>query len=170
MGFDQRDIIWNKSFEVYYDTYWVEVLSGKVIGIWQKVDDITKVLVALTTSGSGVSGWALWDTESFKYIWIILAGISAVLSITSAALGVAGKLKDWTEIKRQFTTLRIEIESNRNLMEINPDFPIQEYENQFKEFKKRYGEMYPSIPLDILKTKKLENKSQDELNSKLGIE
>ena len=169
MSFYSRDIIWNKIFEVYYDSYWVEILSDKVIGIWQKTDDITKVLVALSASGSAVSGWTLWSEPGFKYIWIIFAGISAVLSITHASLGVTGKVKDWTEKKKQFTTLRIELETCRDLMEINPDFSIKEFEENYKIFKKRYSEMYTSINNDIILTKKLKVKSQDELNKKLNL-
>ena len=169
MSFDSRDVIWDKIFEVYYDSYWVEILSDKVIGIWQKTDDITKLIVALTTSGSAVSGWALWNEPGFKCIWIIFAGISAILSITHASLGVAGKVKDWTETKRQFTTLRIELEICRDLMEINPDFSIQDFEKHYKKKKKKYGEMYPSINNDILLSKRWKVKSQNELNAKLNL-
>jgi len=169
MSFDSRDVIWDKIFDVYYDSYWVEILSEKVIGVWQRIDDITKVTVAITVSGSAVSGWTLWNQPGFKYIWAILAGISAVLSITHAALGVAGKVKDWTEVKRQFTTLRIEIESCRDLMEINPNFSIVDFESNYKNYKKRFGEMYPNINNDILLTKKRKVKSQNELNFRLGL-
>lgn len=169
MTFDSRDVIWDKIFDVYYDSYWVELLSNNIIEVWQRTDDITKVLVALTVSGSAVSGWALWNQPGFKYIWAILAGFAAVLSITHAALGVAGKIKDWTEIKRKFTSLRIELESCRDLMEINPDFSITDYENQYKEFKKRFGEMYPSINNDFLLTKKRQIKCQKELNLRLDL-
>jgi len=170
MAFDSRDVIWNKTFDVYYDSYWVELLSDNVIGFWQKTDDITKVIVALTVSGSAVSGWTLWNQPGFKYIWAILAGISAILSITHAALGVTGKVRDWTELKRQFASLRLEIESSRDLMEINPDFSIEDYENNFKEYKKRYGELYPSIYSDFILTKKRKVKCQNDLNKRLGLE
>lgn len=169
MNFDSRDIIWNKIFAVYYDSYWVEVLSEKVIEIWQRTDDVTKVIVALTASGSAVSGWALWDQPGFKYIWVILAGTSAVLSITHAALGVAGKVRDWTEIKRQFTSLRIEMELCRDLMEIDPEFSIDDFEAKYKDYKKRYGELYPNINNDIILTKKRKIRAQRELNIRLGI-
>jgi hypothetical protein len=164
MSFDPRDVIWEKIFDVYYDSYWVEILSDNIIGFWQKTDDITKVLVALT-----VSGWTLWNQPGFKYIWAILAGISAVLSITHAALGVAGKVRDWTEIKRQFTTLRLELESSRDLMEINPNFSIEDFENQYKAYKKRYGELYSSIQNDIILSKSRKVKCQNNLNIRLEL-
>ncbi|WP_282079588.1 hypothetical protein [Aquimarina algiphila] len=169
MDFDSRDVIWEKIFEVYYDSYWMEIVSDNVIRFWQKTDDITKVLVALTASGSAVSGWTLWNQQGVKYIWAILAGISAVLSITHAALGVAGKVRDWTEIKRQFTTLRIELESTRDLMEINPDFSIEDFENHYKKYKKRYGELFSSVQNDIILSQERKVKCQDELNIRLGL-
>lgn len=169
MNFDPRDVIWEKIFDVYYDSYWVEILSDDVIGFWQRTDDITKVLVALTVSSSAISGWALWNQPGFKYVWAILAGISAVLSITHAALGVAGKVRDWTETKRQFTSLRLDVESIRDLMEINPDFSIEDFKNQHKEFKKRYGELYPRIQSDIILTKNRKVKCQNDLNVRLEL-
>ncbi len=169
MSFDKRDVIWEKIFDVYYDSYWVELLSDNAIRFWKNTDDITKVLVAITVSSSAVSGWALWNQPGFKYVWAILAGISSVLSITHAALGVTGKVRDWTEIKRQFTSLRLELESSRDLMEIDPDFSIEEFENKYKAFKKRYGELYPSIQNDIIVTKKRKVKCQNDLNIRLEL-
>jgi len=169
MPVDSRDKIWDKIFDVYYDSYWVEILSDNAIGFWQKTDDITKVLVALTVSGSALSGWALWNQPGFKYIWAIMAGIASVLSITHATLGVAGKLKDWIELKRNFTSLRLELESCRDLMEIDPHFSIDEYENHYKDFKKRFGELYPWMRSDIIITKQRKVKCQIELNKRLGL-
>lgn len=167
-NFDVRDILWNKIFDVYYDSYWVELLSENVIGVWQRIDDITKVLVAITVSSSAVSGWALWNQPGFKHIWVSLAGTASLLSITHAALGVSGKIRDWTELKRQFTTLRLDIEQSRDLMEINPDFDVTEFENLFKTYKKRYGELYPSIYNDLIVTNKKRVKCQNKLNNKLN--
>ncbi len=67
---DARDIIWDKVFEVFYDSYYYEMLSNKLISKWLAIDEITKVLVAITTSGSAIAGWALWNKEGFQYIWI----------------------------------------------------------------------------------------------------
>ncbi len=169
MSFDKRDVIWEKIYDVYYDSYWVELLSDNVIRFWKNTDDITKVFVAITVSSSAVSGWALWNQPGFKYVWAILAGVSAILSIAHAALGVTGKVKDWTEINRQFTSLRLDLESSRDLMEINPDFPIECFENQYIAFEKRYGELYPSIQNDIIVTKKRKVKCQNDLNIRLEL-
>ena len=169
MSSDTRDIIWGKIYEVYYDSYWVEILSERLVKVWQRIDDITKFLVALTVSGSAVSGWALWNEPGFKSLWAILAGGSALLSIAHATFSVANRVKNWTEVKKQFTTLRIELESCRDLMEINPNFSIDEFENHYVRFKNRYCEMYSDINNDSILTKRMKVKSQNELNKRLGL-
>lgn len=164
----KRDIIWEKIFDVYYDSYWVEILSEKLINIWQKVDDTNKVLVAVTASGTVVSGWALWENPTFKYFWIVLAGVAAVLSIFHASLGVANRIKDWTEIKRQFALLRIDLEIQRAKMEINYDFNENDFESIFESSMKKYAEQYANLRNDILKTKRIQVKAQNELNKKIA--
>lgn len=164
----KRDIIWDKIFDVYYDSYWVEILSEKLINIWQKVDDTNKVLVALTASGSVVSGWALWENPTFKYIWIILAGFAALLSIIHASLGVANRIKDWTEIKRQFALLRIDLEMQRAKMEMNYEFNENEFEDIYVTTMKKYAEQYANLRNDILKSKRLQVNAQNELNKRIA--
>jgi hypothetical protein len=165
---DKRDIIWDKVFEVYYDSYWVEILSEKLINIWQKVDDTNKVLVAITASGSVISGWALWENPALKYIWVTLAGFAALLSIIHAALSVANRIKDWTETKRQFTLLRIELELVRAKMEINDDFDEKEFEAVYVNAKKKYAEFYTNIRNDIFKSHGLKVNAQNELNIRIS--
>lgn len=169
MGKSDRDIIWDKIYEVYYDTYWVEIFSGLVISFWKFTDDFTKVLVALTASGSAITGWALWENQGFKETWIGLAGFAAVLSITHAALGVSSKVKNWTEINRKFTELRIKLETYQDMMELDQDFDI----NTFKDFhlnaKEFYGKEYSMIDTDFIFAKRLKIKSQKELNTRLNL-
>jgi hypothetical protein len=165
---DKRDVIWEKIFEVYYDSYWVEILSEKLINIWQKVDDVNKVLVAITASGSVISGWALWENPALKYIWITLAGFAALLSIIHAALSVANRIKDWTEIKRQFALLRIDLEMERAKMEINCVFNEKEFEAIYIKNKKKYAELYTNIRNDLFNTHRLKVNAQNELNKRIS--
>lgn len=165
---NKRDIIWDKIFEVYYDSYWVEILSDKLINVWQKVDDTNKVLVAITASGSVISGWALWENPALKYVWIILAGFAALLSIVHASLSVANRIKDWTEIKRQFSLLRIDLEMQRAKMEINSEFDENEFESIYVIAKKKYAEHYANIRNDILKTRRFQVNAQNDLNKRIS--
>jgi hypothetical protein len=54
MDFDPRDELWNAAFNTYYDAYYEEIAADKMISRWQILDELTKVLVALTASGSAM--------------------------------------------------------------------------------------------------------------------
>ncbi len=170
MVFDPRDQLWEKTFQTYYDTYYEEVLAEKLIRRWQLVDEITKVLVALTVSGSAVSGWALWTTPQFKTGWAILAGIAAVLSIVNIALVVPNRLNEWNESKRAFSRLRVDLETLRYRMELDTDFSVEDFTTIFLAYRERYAECIQTRKEDILSTDRLRNKAQDELDTRVTEE
>ena len=61
MDTDPRDTLWTSAFDTYYDVYYEELVADEVNNRWQILDEVTKVLVALTASGSAISGWILWN-------------------------------------------------------------------------------------------------------------
>jgi hypothetical protein len=72
----RRDRLWEAVFETYYDAYYEEILSGDLIDRWQSFDEFAKIVIALTASGSAVSGWALWTQPGFRAVWAVLAGLA----------------------------------------------------------------------------------------------
>jgi len=85
---DPRDEIWVASFDTLYDALYAEAVADKLIDRWQGVDQVTRALVAITASGSAVSGWALWSKPQFQSTWLIDSGVAALLAILHATLGV----------------------------------------------------------------------------------
>ena len=168
MCFDPRDEIWNGTFNTYYDSFYEEIMADKIISRWQLLDEFSKVLVALTASGSALSGWALWSDPNFKHIWLLLAGFGAIFAILHSTLGVPGRLKDWGEVKRWFAMLRIELETFRYQMKFDPEFSVDNFKTEFINFRKKYCEGIQRIKNDIFWTKGLENKSQNELNDRIN--
>ena len=168
--FDERDIIWEKIFEIYYDAFYYELLSEKIIHKWILVDNITRLLVALTASGSAISGWKLWNQDGWQYLWLALASLSAVLSIIHATLNVTQKIKDWTDTKRNFASLRNNLELIRAEMSMDRNFDIDEFKKSHKINKDLYGKHYTVLPNDFISTKRLKRKTQEELNHKLKNE
>ena len=167
---DPRDIIWERAFDTYYESFFYELVSDRVVNRWQITDDITKVLVALTASGSAISGWILWQDPNLKFVWASLAGFGSVLSIVHASLGVPSRLKDWQEISSSFTSLRIEMETFRHTMEFDPNFDIADATKKYEDCRKRFGEFLQRQKNDILHTEKLRLRAQEDLDSKLGDE
>ncbi len=93
-----------------------------------------------------------------------LAGLSALLSVVHATLNVTQRIKDWTEKKRNFSSLRIECETNRGEMAMDAEFDIEAHKQFYRDKMKLYGELYSNLPNDFLISKKLRIKNQEELN------
>jgi len=87
MTTDQRDEIWNAAFDTYYDAFYEELCADNLINRWQKLDEASKVLAALTASTSAVAGWVLWTEPHFKVVWSAIAAVAALLTILHASLG-----------------------------------------------------------------------------------
>jgi hypothetical protein len=169
MPFDPRDELWVAAFETYYDAFYQEKLSDELIDWWQRLDEFTKILVTATASGSAITGWALWNTPHFKTLWSVLAGIAALFSIIHASLGVPERLKYHGEIKRRSAGLRIELETFRYRMKINPNFIIDEFTKEFVEYRKRFSsDIIQLLKNDLLETRWLQVKIQDNLNFQLA--
>jgi hypothetical protein len=164
MVVDSRDQIWAVTFETYYDSYFQELLHEQLTRKWLKLDQFTRVFVALTASGSAVSGWALWADPDFKPIWTCLAGLAALLTIVHATLGVPERLRDYGENKRRWSGLRADIETFRYKMEIDPNFSIESFTAEFSTYRKRYTEIIQLLKDDILSTTGTEEMAQDRLD------
>lgn len=140
MTVDPRDELWEATFKTYYDAYYIELLEDALIARWQVVDEVTKVLVALTAGGSAVSGWALWTQPHFKTIWAILAGIAALLAIVHSALAVPGRISDHAEAKRRFASLRIGLETFCYRMRVAPEFPVPEFMEELAQHRRVFSD------------------------------
>ena len=53
-------------------------------------------------------------------------------------------------------------------MEINPDFNIDEFTRELTDFRNRFGELTQNIKDDILRNKKMQTKSQDDLDERIN--
>lgn len=160
MPVDPRDQLWNAVYETYYPSHFEEIMAEELLNRWQWVDEITKVIVALTASGSALSGWALWSQPGFRILWAILAGAGAFIAILHLSLGVPRRLNDWGEIRSVFAALRVDLQTFRYRMKIAPQFSIDEFTQEFVAYRKRYGDCIQRLKNDIVRTKRLETKVQ----------
>jgi hypothetical protein len=162
--------LWQLSFRTYYEAYFQELLAEKLINRWQRFDEPSRALVALTASGSAVSGWALWAQPGFRAAWVILAGGSAVLATLHATLNVPGRLKDQADFRRQFSGLRLDLETFRDHMRLEPNFAMDQFTAKFDELRGRYSNAYQLLKNDFFLTQGLETECQDILDQRLADE
>lgn len=131
MTLDPRDKLWEATYKTYYDCFKMEIASEKLIDRWQIFDELTKILVALTASGSAVAGWTMWNNPQLKVVWIVIAGIGAVLSVLHSTLDVQNRLKHWGEVKQLFATLGTDLKTFMFQMTFKPDFSVEEFTEKF---------------------------------------
>lgn len=168
MNADPRDSLWDAVFEVYYDSYYEEMAASWLVSRWTLVDTTTNIIVALTASGSAVAGWALWNTPNFRPLWTVLAATAAVVSLLHAVMQVKTYLKETVSIETVFQVLRIELDTLRQRMNIDPQFDIEEFKREYLEFRKRFTDAVARRKHDPLLTDKRARKIQDRLDEKLG--
>jgi hypothetical protein len=167
---DARDELWSAAFDTLYDSAYAQALADKLIDRWQQIDLATRLLVAFTTSGSAIAGWAVWSTQGFHAAWLILSAVAAILSIIHATLAVPTQIKDHAEDKRRFLGLKEDLETFRYEMRINPEFDIKEFQAKFNDFRKRYSDAAQLVKSDIILGKGMEKQAQDQVNRSFARE
>jgi len=169
---DPREELWKASFNTYYDSLFEELLADALITRWSFLDDLTKVLVAVTASGSAISGWALWNQPgTYKTAWMVVSAIAAFLSLVHTALTIPNRLKAHAEDKRRFATLRTELETFRYRMKIAQEtFDITQFTEEFLRYRARFSENVELLCNDILRTSFLENSTQTKVDTRLQNE
>ena len=163
----QRDQLWRVSVETFYRVYYAESLTNSLIKSWQRWDEIAKFVIAITATTSVVSGWTLWNLPQFKIIWSIIAGSGAVFAILHTNLKVPDRLKDLISNVQYLKGLRINLETFRYKMEVDPNFAIEEFNDEFFRYRDQYSEGSKRLENDILLTKRRRTKVQEELNAEL---
>jgi hypothetical protein len=163
-----RDNIWAATWNTWYDSAYNAMVADRVADRWKMFDDTTKVVVALTSTGSAVAGWSLWHDPSGRAWWAILAGFGVLISIVHTSLNVGGRLKDWIEVKKALAMLEIDLQTFQDRMGFDPRFPIPDFTKEFSEYRKRYGEAAQGIPGGNRFTRRLKLEVQSELDKRIS--
>ena len=160
----QRDEIWNAVFNTRYDAAYNHLVCDSMVDRWQRVHDLTSVIVALTVSGSAISGWALWTVPEFRPIWAGFAGVGAILAIVHSTLAVHSRLRNWGQSKREFVILQTGLETLQLEMKVDPEFSTEDFMKRLLQFRENLKLAILSLDNDILCTRRLRRRCQDELN------
>jgi hypothetical protein len=164
---DPLDQLWKETYALYYDAHYYEIESELIVQKWQRIDDIVRVVVAVTASSSAVAGWSLWSDPAGKTIWACIAGSSALVAIVHAALGVPARLKEWGEIHRLFLVLRNDIQTLRQQMRIQTGGSTRAIQAAFDAARTRFTEGESKIKSDLLRTNRLRNAAQRLLDERI---
>jgi hypothetical protein len=161
------DRLFKETFATYYDAHFYEIEAEMLAQKWQRVDEVVKVIVAVTASGSAVASWAIWQKPGLQMLWAILSGIAALAAIIHATLGVPGRLKDWIEIRGFFLVLRNDLQILRQRMRAAPNLPIETIQSDYEALRKRFAEGEAKIKSDILLSTRLRVAAQQQLDDRI---
>ncbi len=164
---------WRPSFDTLYDTYFQELIASAVADRWQRIDLVTSILVAVTASSSAIAGWALWQREGWRTVWLLLAGVTTLLSIVHGTMTVPTRIKEQEELRQQFSKLRVDLETFRQELELNianPDHTTAGSDQLYKDYlslRNRYAEYTARARRDVANTEKHRGKIRLEVNERL---
>lgn len=160
-----RNDLWFALYNKWYECYFNEDLARRMVKKWQLFNDPAKVLMAITTSGSVIAGWTLWNEPVYKTFWIILAGLGALASVFTTTLTISDRIQDWTKSKSEFSGIRIDAEILKLKMKLDPEFDVQQAQDALNNIALRHNDAVSRIPNDLLHTKRLENLCKTELDA-----
>jgi hypothetical protein len=103
--------LWQKAYELTYQAWYGEELAADLLRRWRAADGVIAVAVALTSTTSAVSGWALWTQTGWKTLWLFLAGAAAVTSVIHTRLGISRVVEDLDSSWQRFLDLRTDCRS-----------------------------------------------------------
>lgn len=158
------DRLFKETFATYYDAHFYEIEAEMLAQKWQRVDEVVKVIVAVTASGSAVASWAIWQQPGLGLLWAILSGVAALAAIVHATLGVPGRLKEWIEIRGFFLVLRNDLQILRLRMRSSPNLPIETIQADYEALRKRFAEGEAKMKSDILLGDRLRLAAQQQLD------
>lgn len=158
---DRLEVYWRLSYETLYNVVFQEGVSSALVERWRRVDILTNILVAVTASGSAIAGWAVWNQAGGRVAWAILAGCVSVLSIVHGAVQVPTQLKEQDEFRRLFSRLRVDLETFRQELELEPG-RIEAMSKTYIGLRDRYADLVMRAPSSIINTRKLRLRAQEE--------
>jgi hypothetical protein len=130
---DPRRLLRQECWKAYYSAYYAQLLADLATDRWQKLDQVSKVLVALFSTGSAVAGWSFWASNATgRAAWAVFAGIAVVLSIVQSSLGVSERLKKMLESRTRMLRLRLQLETLYSAKLMNPEFDVVETKEKFE--------------------------------------
>ncbi len=161
---DQRDALWNFSFNTYYDVFFQELIAEEVIKKLQKEDYYNTILIATASAASFLLGLKFWDDGIGRVIWILIAGFLAFLSIRFPLLKIQERLINWIDVREYFTVLRVELETLRQQMAVDPNFSIEDFSVRYDQHRSAYKLGMRKLKDDPLITENLKKKIESRLN------
>jgi hypothetical protein len=169
MAIDPRDVIWDESQDLRYHVNYAEVLITALLARWVWLDTITKIAVAISSTGAALTGFVFWKNNDYTFLWPMFTSASTLLAIVSSQLDVAEKLRRYSTSATELGGLSVEIGSLIVRMKINDSFPVDAFEESLLELRSKYAARASKFSHDLLLTRRLRIDAQAITNQTLEI-
>jgi hypothetical protein len=77
---------------------------GKRLARYRFLNFWMEMFIALGATGSGVAGFAVWQTGYGQYAWATLAAISIILSIAKPLLGLSTRIENYAKVYGEYSS------------------------------------------------------------------
>ena len=156
-----RKAIENDAFLTWYNSKYQEFVCSQLYEKWKTTDTFVQVGIAFTASGSAVAGWSFWELPQMKVIWAVICGLISVIAICHKSIGVASKIKIWSESSKAYSMLKNQLELLKFDINTSYEKNTDDIHKKLREIKTTYAEEDPKTPnSDCWLTKSLENKAE----------
>lgn len=161
------DVLWNNIFQKYVDVFYQELMLDNLVSKWENFDLITRYLIAITASGSAVSGWALWQFPYGIISWKVLSFTSALLAIFYSVAPIAHNLKLGNQAYTEARLLRSNFEDFiYDFQAYKGDTP-RNFTEELRNFNTTFNNICEKSPRFPFVTKSFRVRVQKKLNKEL---
>jgi hypothetical protein len=162
---------WEETFRYYSLAYYYELLASALTRRWDRWGSGMGFVIALTSSGSAISGWAVWNQNiAGSIVWAVLVGIAAVLSIVQSQLNIRSHIKAQRRLRKRFSGIRNALQIT--LFDIVAGHDLAGIDKQLRTQRTRYFALAASIDPDFAETSALRERvraDRDVVLNELGF-
>ena len=147
----ERSKYWRDAFFFFTQAYYYELLASLLSRRWEKWGSWISFVIAITASGSAISGWAVWHQNRLGTIaWAVFVGMASLLSIAQDKLNVQAHINKQRLLRKRFAQIRGALQILLSDIESGQD--LARIEAVFKTQREKYFDLTASVDSDMFET------------------
>lgn len=169
MNTDEYPPLWSEIWCQYYQVCLQDFVLNRLVTRWFHIDIIFRYVIAITASGSAISGWILWQYPTGKTAWAILSSFSALISTFTIAIPVSNLIRDgissYSEtitLKNRFEILILEYKMDKGKNE-------ESYKKELSQLMGDFTKVCKKTPWYPFVTPRFIERAKRDLNKELGV-
>ncbi len=92
------------------------------LNFWHKIDLYSRIIIAATATGSGISGLIVFETSFGKTIWSVVTSASYLITFTIPFLKIADKILKYDKAVSGYTALGNLLEKTVAQLKLDDDY------------------------------------------------